>query len=151
MLLILIFCLPLKILVKTEITFSGFETGVYLYGLRVLSVIVNLKEKIFSINKKKKSLVKTFKKMLAFGKKKKGKFTVNPKIITDLGLRFFLNRRGDVDASDWAIQNAMFKSFPESFKISLKRSEEKGLTFSIYGFFTIFQIISKVLANTKRR
>lgn len=151
MLLLFILCVPLKILVKTEINFSGLETGFYVYGLRILSVIVNIKEKIFSINKKKKSLVKIAKKMVSFGKKKKTKFTVNPKIIADLGLKFFLNRRGDVDANDWAIQNAMFKSFPERFKISLKRSDDRGITFSIYGFFTIFQIISKLLANTKRR
>ena len=151
MLLLFILCVPLKILVKTEINFSGMETGIYVYGLRILTVVVNIKEEIFSINKKKKSLVKIVKKMIAFGKKKKAKFKVNPKIVAELGLRFFLNRRGEVDASDWAIQNAMFKSFPEAFKISILRSEERGLTFSIYGFFTIFQIISSVLANTKRR
>lgn len=151
MLLILIFCLPLKLLIKNEISFGGIETGIYLYGLKIIDITFDISKNTFSINKRTKSLSKSIKKLFALRKKQRYKYKVNPKIISDLDLRFFLNRRENTDASGWAIQNALYKSFPERFKISLKKSHESSITFSIYGFFTIFQIISKIIANTKRR
>lgn len=151
MLLILIFCIPLKLLVKTEIMGKSIITGIYLYGLRLVNIDCNFDKNKITINKKRKKLSDLIKKLNKLKKIRSSKFKVSPKIITDLGLRFFINRKEDTDASDWAIQNALFKSLPDKFKISLKRSEESSINFSVYGFFTIFQIIFNFLANTKRR
>lgn len=151
MLLILFFCFPLKILVKAELNTHGFDLGIYLYGFRIINVLCNLSKKTFSINNKRKSLKKIVKRFLASKDKKKSKYSISPKIISDLNIRFFVNRLDNVDASDWAIQNAVYKSLPDRLKISVKKSQDKTITFSIYGFFTLFQIISSLIANTKRR
>lgn len=151
MLLLIIFCLPLKLLIKTELTEKGIIAGIYLFSFRIINAEFNFSDKKIRINNKNLNFSKLKKNISKLRKMKNPRLKLSLNIINDLGLQFFLIPKGNVDADNWAITNAMFKSLPERYKLSLKRAEFPSLSFSIYGFFTIFQIILGLITNTKRR